>query len=94
MYIYIYIYIYTYIYIYSFKDSFAAFAHAEDQASWRLQDVVLLRGLCARINCLLLSPPPPACPTLVHCYCMTIARQYTTSLRPPLCILYTMQYWS
>jgi len=31
--------------------------------------------------------------TLLHSYCVTIA-QYTTSLRPPLCVLYTIQYWS
>jgi len=60
---------------------------------WRLQDIVFLRGSCARINYLLVPPSPPALPTVVHYYCPTIA-QYTTPLRPLLCMPCTMQCWS
>ena len=38
----------------------------------------------ARVN-------PPALPTLLHYYCTTIA-QYTTPLRPPVCMPYAIQY--
>jgi len=40
-----------------------------------------------------IAPPPPALPTLLHYYCTTFA-QYTTPLRPPLCMPYTIQYWA
>ena len=43
-------------------------------------------------NRLFLSPSSPVFPTLLHSYCMTIA-QYTTSPRPPVCMLYAIHYW-
>ena len=49
---------------------------------WRLQDIVLLRGLGAQINHLVIVPPP-ALPTRLQYYCNTIA-QYSTPLRPPI----------
>jgi len=43
---------------------------------------------------IIFSPPPlPVLPTLLHGYCTTFA-QYTTPLRPPLCMPCTVQYWS
>jgi len=60
-------------------------------AVWRLQDIVLLRGLYARINHLDIAPLPPALRTRLHYYCTTIA-QLTTPLRAPLCSPCTIQY--
>ena len=57
--------------------------------TWRLQDIVLLPGLCARINHHFIAPPP-ALPTRLHYYCTTIA-QYTTPLRPSLCMPYIIR---
>ena len=37
-------------------------------------------------------PPPLAKPTLLQYDCATIA-QYTTPIRPSLCMPYTIQYW-
>jgi len=47
-------------------------------------------GFCARINhpCI---DPPPAGPTRLQYYRNTIA-QYSTPLRAPVCMPYTMQY--
>jgi len=49
---------------------------------WPLQDIVLLRGSCARINPLLLPPPlQPALPTLVYYFCTTIAQSTTPRVK-------------
>ena len=50
--------------------------------TWPLQDLVLLRGLCGRINPFLTPPPTHTLPTLLH-YCGRAIAQYTTPLRPP-----------
>ena len=46
--------------------------------TWRLQDIVVLRGLCARINHLVIAPPHSHC----RHYCTTIAR-LLRNIRPP-----------
>jgi len=62
------------------------------RASWSLQDIRLLRGCCARIN----HPCIP--PARLHCppWCHTVARllgNIRLPFRPPVCMLYTIQYW-
>ena len=37
-------------------------------------------------------PLPPALPAVLQYYCTSIA-QYATTLRPPWCMPYTIQYW-
>jgi len=60
---------------------------------WRLHDIVLLRGLWARINPLLIAPLPTriahTIALLLHDYCTLY-----DSLRPPLCMPHTIQCWS
>jgi len=59
---------------------------------WPLQDIVFLRGCCARIHHLFIPPAH------LHCspWCNTSARSLG-SIRPPLrtlvCMLCTIQYW-
>jgi len=53
---------------------------------WPLQDIVLLRSFCARVNHSFLAPSP-ALPALLQCYCTSIA-QYTTP--PPTPHVYAM----
>jgi len=55
---------------------------------WPLQNIVLLRGLCAE-SIIRLLPPPPALRTLLHYYRTSIA-QYTTS--PPTPLLYVIHH--
>jgi len=59
-----------------------------------LQDILLLRVVCARINRLFIPPAHPHCPQ--HC-CNTIAQLLgdirPPPPRPPLCMPYTIQYW-
>jgi len=57
-----------------------------------LQDIVLLRDFCARINPHFIAPSNLYCP---H-YCYNIARllrNIRRPPRPPLCMPYTIQYW-
>jgi len=44
-----------------------------------------------RINHPFIAPPPPALPTWLQDYCKTIAR-YSNPPRPPVIMLYTIQY--
>ena len=53
----------------------------ESEAGRPLQDIVLLRGLCARINHPFIANPP-ALPTRLQCDCNSIA-QYSTPSDPP-----------
>jgi len=59
---------------------------------WPSQDIRLLGGWCAGIN----HPFSP--PVHLHCpsWCNTIARLMDSirlPFRPPVCMLYTIQYW-
>jgi len=57
-----------------------------------LQDIVLVRGFCARINHPLIAPLPPPLGALLQYYCTSI-RQYTTTPRHSFCMPHTIQYW-
>jgi len=57
---------------------------------WPSQDIVLLRGLCGRLNHSFIAPLL-ALPTQLQYYCTTIAR-YSDPLRHPVFMPYTIQY--
>jgi len=60
--------------------------------TWPLQEIVLLRGFCARIHHSIIASSHLHCPHYCKNYSTSIA-QYTTPPRPPLCMPYTTQYW-
>jgi len=57
-----------------------------------LQDILLLRVVCARINRPFIPRAHLYCPQCCQYCCTTIGR-YKTPLRSPLCMPYTIQYW-
>ena len=88
-------YIYTYIGGAS-KKFFMRFGDSGEQvrsAFWPLQDIVFLRGCCARINHLCIPPRPPALPTLVQYDCTIIRHSQRLPLGTLVCNLCTIQYW-
>jgi len=86
------LYICICIYIYTWQGTTGGDCVDEHVGSWPLQDILSLRGFCARINHPLLPPPHLHCP---HHWNTTvrILRKILPPPQPPLCVPYTIQCW-
>jgi len=86
--LYIYIDVYVQVYIYLGRFNICTLSAHNLVAIWPLQDIVLLGGVCARIN------HPFIAPSHLHCphYCNTIALLLRNRRHPPTALWNAIHY--